>query len=287
MKNSDILKSTWGQRFLLLLLFGSLGSTIIVVFSPWQPVLGRLPDYLGRIILTLLLLAAVWGVRRSPRFEKFWRVWYALLVFLVAVSLDWIVGVYLIDTIGITDATPAGWAVQKLNECCVVVAVVVLFTKLSGESLGSIYIHKGKLKSGVLIGLTAFGLAAAGSIPMATLFGAQALTLDRIIPWTLWILIFVLANATMEEILFRGLFLRKLEPFLGQFLSNLAVAFVFTLVHGAATYSVDQALFLGILFPLALVWGYVMQKTDGVWGSILFHAGMDIPIILGIFSNRF
>jgi len=24
---------------------------------------------------------------------------------------------------------------------------------------------------------------------------------------------------------------------------------------------------------------------DSVWGSILFHAGMDIPVILGIFSN--
>jgi membrane protease YdiL (CAAX protease family) len=34
-----------------------------------------------------------------------------------------------------------------------------------------------------------------------------------------------------------------------------------------------------------LLWGYITQKTDGLWGSILFHAGMDIPIFLGIFSN--
>jgi hypothetical protein len=27
-----------------------------------------------------------------------------------------------------------------------------------------------------------------------------------------------------------------------------------------------------------------MQKTDAVWASILFHAGTDIPIFLGIFS---
>jgi len=89
----------------------------------------------------------------------------------------------------------------------------------------------------------------------------------------------------MEEILFRGLFLRKLEPFFGRFLSNLLIAFVFTVLHRAASYTVDQMAFLAILFPLALAWGYVMQKTDSVWGSILFHAGMDIPIILGIFSN--
>jgi len=28
-----------------------------------------------------------------------------------------------------------------------------------------------------------------------------------------------------------------------------------------------------------------LQKTDSVWGSVLFHAGMDIPIILGIWAN--
>jgi hypothetical protein len=28
-----------------------------------------------------------------------------------------------------------------------------------------------------------------------------------------------------------------------------------------------------------------MQKTDSVWGSILLHAGMDIPVMLGIFST--
>jgi membrane protease YdiL (CAAX protease family) len=50
-------------------------------------------------------------------------------------------------------------------------------------------------------------------------------------------------------------------------------------------YTADQYLFLAILFPLALAWGYIMQKTDSLWGSILFHAGMDIPIMLGIFSN--
>ena len=29
----------------------------------------------------------------------------------------------------------------------------------------------------------------------------------------------------------------------------------------------------------------VMQKTDGLLGPALFHAGADIPVILGIFSN--
>lgn len=98
-------------------------------------------------------------------------------------------------------------------------------------------------------------------------------------------MIFVLAVATLEELLFRGLFLRKLEPFYGRFTSNFLIAFVFTLLHGTVSYTTDQYIFLAVVFPLALAWGYVMQRTDGLWGSALFHAGMDIPIMLGIFSN--
>jgi membrane protease YdiL (CAAX protease family) len=194
---------------------------------------------------------------------------------------------YQINYLGIYDNSPAGWAIQKLNECVVVVSVVILLTKASGKSLGSIYIQKGNLKLGLTIGLITFTLAAAFSIPMATLFNAQNLTLTRIIPWIPWLLIFVLANGLMEEILFRGLFLRKLQPFFGRFLSNLLIATVFTVIHSAAAYTSDQYIFLAILLPLALAWGYITQKTDAVWGSVLFHAGMDIPIILGIFSNQF
>lgn len=54
---------------------------------------------------------------------------------------------------------------------------------------------------------------------------------------------------------------------------------------GTVTYSADNLIFVAVLFPLALLWGYIMQKTDSIWGSVLFHAGMDIPIFLGIFSN--
>jgi membrane protease YdiL (CAAX protease family) len=44
--------------------------------------------------------------------------------------------------------------------------------------------------------------------------------------------------------------------------------------------------FLLILFPLALIWGYLMQKTDSLWGSAIFHAGADCVIIFGIFASK-
>jgi len=60
---------------------------------------------------------------------------------------------------------------------------------------------------------------------------------------------------------------------------------VFTLIHLGVSYTPGQYVFLAVVFPLALLWGWITQKTNSLWGAILFHAGMDIPIILGIFSN--
>jgi membrane protease YdiL (CAAX protease family) len=191
----------------------------------------------------------------------------------------------MVSYLGVTDSNPAGWALPKLNECFVVVSVIIIFTLASGGSLGSIYVQKGNLKLGLIIGLASFFIFAAGAIPMASLFNAQNLSLTRIIPWIPWILIFVLANSTMEELLFRGLFLRKLQPFFGNFISIFLVAFIFTGLHSWVSYTADNRLFIAVTFPLALALGYIMQKTDSIWGSILLHAGMDIPIMLGIFSN--
>ena len=281
----------WIERTGLALLFLGAGALIYVVFSPLRPLLDetssdRVVDYLGRAGLSALLLAGVLLLRRSSHYQKYAPVFVGLLIMTVAVSLDRFLSVYLLEYLGVDGNTPASFALLKLNEAAIVVSVVILLTRLSGGSLGSIYIQKGKLKLGLAIGLGTFLLAAAGSIPMAgLLFKGEGLTLARILPWSPWLLIFVLANAAQEELLFRGLFLRKLQPFFGKFLPILMVAFVFTLLHYGANYSSNNAIFIVAVTLLALAWGYVMQKTDGIWASVLFHAGMDIPIMLGIFSN--
>jgi membrane protease YdiL (CAAX protease family) len=39
---------------------------------------------------------------------------------------------------------------------------------------------------------------------------------------------------------------------------------------------VEAVLFQAIIFPMALLLGYLMRKTDSVWGSALYHAGSDV-----------
>jgi membrane protease YdiL (CAAX protease family) len=286
MKNDRISGKEFGESIVVAFLFVAIGSLIMIVFSPLRPVLNWGVDYLGRIGLTIILFIAMMLVRKSQRFEKYWLLFLGLLILAVAVSLDWVFGRYLMDSLNVAGDTPVSFTLLKLNECAVVVCIVVFLTWMSGGNLGSIYLHKGNLRLGLMIGLIAFTIAAAGTIPMATLlFKNQDTSLARIIPWIPILLIASLANATQEELLFRGLFLRKLQPFFGKFLSNILLVFVFTLLHNGVTYTSNEFIFLLILIPLALVWGYVMQKTDSIWGSILFHAGTDIPIFIGIFSN--
>jgi uncharacterized protein len=287
MKNTHLATREWLERIILALLFTGLGGLIMIVFKPWgKQFFEPVENYIWRIGLSAALLVLAWLVHRSRGFEKYWQLFFALFILSFALSLDWVFGKFLYDSLHLSDAAPTSWALEKLNEVFVLVGVAVFFTRLSGGSLGSIYIQKGKLKLGLVIGAVTFTIAAAGSIPTAALlFKGEGLTLARVLPWSPWILITVLANGASEEILFRGLFLRKLEPFFGKFLSNFLIALVFTVLHKGASYTSEEYIFLAILVPLALLWGYIMQKTDSVWGSILFHAGMDIPIFLGIFVN--
>ena len=272
-------------RIILAILFLVVGFMIYIVFSPLRPMLDPRSDYVGRFILISLLLITTLLIRKIKSLQRFAQVSKGLLIMSVAVALDYIISVYLLQELGVNINTPSGFTLQKLNECVVVVSVIVSLTLLSGDSLGSLYLQGGRLKLGILIGIIAFVVTALGSIPVAPMFGARGLTSSRIIKWLPWILIFIFSNALMEEVLSRGLFLRKLEPFFGKFISNLLVALVFTTLHIGVTYPANQLLFLAILTPVALAWGYVMQKTDSIWGSVLFHAGMDIPIIIGIFSS--
>ncbi|MDD2523043.1 MAG: type II CAAX endopeptidase family protein [Anaerolineaceae bacterium] len=276
----------WGVRVAVALVFVALGLLLYIVFSPLRPWLDKSADYLGRIAVTASLLVVVWVAGKNEQLKPYRTLLLVLLIMSVAISLDWVFAIYLLEYMGLNTQTASGIALLKLNEFFIVASTIISLTLLTGGSLGSIYIQKGNLKLGLLVGGIAFFLSAAASPWMARfMFNGQDLTPDRLRAWLPWVLIFALANAAQEELLFRGLFLRKLEPFFGKLFSNILIVFVFTLVHQGVNYTSDQIGFLAILSLLAFAWGNLMQKSDSIWGSILFHAGLDIPVILGILSN--
>jgi membrane protease YdiL (CAAX protease family) len=55
---------------------------------------------------------------------------------------------------------------------------------------------------------------------------------------------------------------------------------------GATYVTPTQAvMFAAIVFALGLVNGFVMLKTDSIWGSVLFHAGYDLLVILPVLAS--
>ncbi|MGB7537965.1 MAG: CPBP family intramembrane glutamic endopeptidase [Anaerolineales bacterium] len=288
MENDNQRPGEWGRRAGFFLLFLLIGLLLFVVLNHIRLTLPESVDGIGRVAVILSFLALALLARRSRRFEKYWQILSACFIAALAMAIDYYLpsGEWLLRILNISIKTPAGIALDKLDSSIILIVTIILLTKVSGADLGSIYLRKGNLKMGLLVGLTAFAVSAAGAIPVSELFfGGKDLTLEKVLPWTPGILIFVLGNAFNEELLFRGLFLGKYNPFLGRFLSNLVIAIPFALHHTGVSYTPDVLMFLVILIPLALAWGYVTQKTDSLWGSILFHAGTDIPIVLGIFSS--
>lgn len=151
------------------LLFSFIASLIIVVFSQYRPLLSGWADLLGRIGLMSMLLIAALLVRRSNALHQYWHLIFGLFIMACAVSLDWWTSRFILDSLGGYPDSPVGWALEKLKTVAVVAIAIISLTRFSGNSLGSIYVQRGDLKRGLTIGLIAFGVAAAGSIPMSQL----------------------------------------------------------------------------------------------------------------------
>jgi uncharacterized protein len=269
----------------LFFLFLAFGLLISIVFSHFRPLLPSDIDIPARIALILAFLVSALLLRRSRRFNKYWLVLFAFFIASFAQALDYYFSGWSLGLLGLDIKTPAGIAMDKLESTFLIVVPILLFTMVSGGNPASIFLQKGKLRSGLIIGITVFIAIAAISIPWAKWqYQTGDLSLSRVVPWIPWILLFVLANGINEELLFRGLFLRKLEPHLGAFPANLCMAIPFTMLHIGVDYTQNSLMFLAFLLPLGLLLGYVMQKTNSIIGSWLIHASVDISVALALFS---
>lgn len=282
MKANNMIKRGWGFRLGLFMLFLACGLLVFFVSITFSPKIPTNIEIIVRIGLSALFLAVAIFLRRNERLKKYWQISYAFFIAAFVQFLSWYFSGRVEHFLNLQVSTVEGIAVAKLTQSLLIVIPLIVLIRIAGGDMGSIYLKKGRLKLGLIIGLLTFSTFAVITVLIAT---GQNIGLDRLISVTHWMLIFVLANGFMEELLFRGLFLRKFEPFLGATASNLLTAIVFTLAHMQVGYvaATDIIKFLAIVFSLSLAFGYVMQKTDSLWGSALFHAGSDLLIFSGIF----
>ena len=177
-------------------------------------------------------------------------------------------------SLGVTGASPQGMAINKVLEACRMVLPILVLVKLSGADLGSLYLKRGNLKFAVLLGL---GVLVNYASSVLLFFGTKYTDLDRLGAVMICGLVFSLANAFMEELWLRGLFQKRLQPLLGGTGTVLLTSLWFALMHAGAVYFMPAAIpiFLVNTFTLGLACGYVMLKTDNLWGATLIHASAD------------
>jgi len=261
--------------FLLLTVGAFALFALTMTFAPLLPAWGNYAAHGGFIVVSGLLWLLLRGKRLRPVFFAFF-----------AASVGLTLGFYGSDPIlallGLTTKTPMGVAAAKLVQAALIVIGILAVALLSGESLGSLYLRKGRLLIGLAVGLA--GAAVCVFLAMQQP-AVAAIGLTKLKPLLPWIALFVFANACMEELLFRGLFLGRYEPLMGKAFAVLATALAFTLAHMQVTYAPEMIPFLSVTFVFALLWAWLMQATKSLWGSVLFHAGADVIIILPVFKS--
>lgn len=176
-------------------------------------------------------------------------------------------------------------ALDKLSQFLHIVPVLVGLTLLAGGDLPSIYIRRGALKPGLTFGLISFVVFAVVGIVIQA--GSAGAFIPKLLPALPWVLLFVFANATMEELWFRAIFLRPYEALIGRWGAILVTSVIFGAAHINATYEFPGG---GIIFGLVVAGlgvagAHAMMKDDSLIGPVLFHAGYDLMILVPVLAS--
>ena len=256
------------SRIGLFVLFILAGLLVFGVGGYWAPAPGG--DKLTYRIIIVLAFAVLWIITRQiKRLQEYNTVVSGFLIASAAFLVGSFISKGLGDLLGASTNSLAGIAQLRFTEMLPLVVTILVLNRLFGNDLGSIYLKKGNLSLNLLAG-------GGSMIVFAVIFyvqaQAQGVSFEDIVPTIPWILLFILSNAFLEELHFRGLFLRKFEPFLGKHFSNLAIAIFFTLIHAPVEYTPDIFQFLVITFFLS-----PPAHSTSANDHCLFIPGLGIP----------
>ena len=257
-------------------LFLVLGIVIgIVTYVNFIPTAVRAPLKYAMAVVTLVGWLAS---SRIEWLEKYRPIFQGFFAVSLGVLLTHYVGNVPLLLSGLSVETVQGVAIAKFGEALPIVLSILVVHFASGGDMNGLYMQRGTLRVWLIVGIVGFAVFAGFGILQVISSDLSWSDVGVALPW---ILIFIFSNAFMEELWFRALFLKKLEPLLGRYTSLAITSIVFAAVHISSTYVIDILLFMMALLGLALFWGYLMQKTDSIWGAVLIHAGGDILVIMG------
>lgn len=165
------------------------------------------------------------------------------------------------------------------------VSVPIMFGWLIfGQKLSEIFIQGGTKIWGIIIGIA--GLLVFGGLGVLQALD-QGLSIKAIRAAIPLMLIFSLANGFREELAYRAIFLKGFRENIGAVMAVIVTTFVFTLAHINVSYTpANQIVFIVVLVIIGIVGSLIMMKTGSLIGAVLFHAGADVLLIMGLLSSQ-
>jgi len=266
-------------RLIILVLLGLLTFGVTMTFA------GVIPAHTHLFVRAGLLavLGALWLTARGDgAFGRFRPVFFAYFAIVAGLTVAWYATDPIVQALHLGFA-PFANAMTKAVQAGLAAVTIIALALASGQSLGSLHLRKGRLALGLSLGLIGF----AAFIGLTFLPGGPFLKvasfakLATVVPA---VALFAFTNAFMEELLFRGILLQRIEALTGKWLALIATTLVFALAHVQVNYAAHLWGFVAFVAVLGALWGLLMQKSKGIWGSVLFHAGADVAVILPIYQ---
>jgi membrane protease YdiL (CAAX protease family) len=255
---------------------GLIGSAAYVSFIPQNT------RTILKIGMAAISLVAWLMLSRSERFRQYRQIALSFFSVSLGVLLAKYCGNIPMQLLGFSVTTVQGVAMAKFGEALPIVISILALHFATGGDMNGLFLRGGNLKLGLIAGIIGFAAFVGIAVLQAIGSGLRWATVAAALPW---IAIFIFSNAFMEELWFRALFLKKLEPLVGARTTLIITSLVFAAVHISSTYVIDILLFMVALMALSLLWGWLMRKSNSIWGPVLIHAAGDTLVILGFLAG--
>jgi membrane protease YdiL (CAAX protease family) len=257
------------------------GLAVFLLGNPYYSVFPTNGNTTYYVALTLFFLLVSLVLKRSRSLSRYGPPAYSLFIASAALLFlsTGILNIRMSASNAVQDI-----ALDKVSQFLHVVPVILALTLVARDDLKSIFIAKGNLRAGLVFGGISFlAFAVAGFALQAGASGLPDLSASTIA----LVLVFVFANAIMEELWFRAIFLKRYQAVIGRVAAILVTSAVFGSSHLFATYEFPggPVVFAVVVFVLGVVGAYSMYKTESLIGAVLFHAGYDLMVIVPILDT--
>lgn len=285
--NEEATQTNWLQRPGLFILFLVCEAVTFILGSYYFDVFPTNKNLTFNLVVSAIFLIVALWFKFDKRFNQYWLVAFAFFIAstaypITAIFASWIRAV--LGWFAVTADTSQGLAIEKICEMTLKVVPILALVKLSGADFGSVYLKRGNLKLGMGIGWLVFFFLGTATF----MFAAQRFTsVDMLVATVTWGLVFSFVNSFMEELWLRGIFLKRFAPMIGINGAVWVTSIIFASMHSFAFYFDPFALafFFVNTLALGLGCGYLMMKSDNLWGAVLIHAASDFYLFVAVLAN--